>query len=211
MAGWSLCSVMTSLMSVRIHGCCQRNRPLRTKHGACRRTSFRAACQSSRAVSKYSVALAPPLCSGTRATTADSGCSTLGRCALRRALLPMHLASSSATGRSTGPCTSGYRRRPCSTCLTCFRLFWSNLQMSFVTAQTSMIDVLQTCQFPFLQRPPQAAKPFAAKAVERAAKAKALVLKRPSAQPNNTELLKSSERNLVYTSGYKRRVSRLDQ
>ena len=61
----------------------------------------------------------------TRATTADRRRPTLGRCALRRAFLPMHLASSSATGWSTGPCTSGCRRRPCSTCLTCFRLLWS--------------------------------------------------------------------------------------
>ena len=46
MAGWWLCSVMTSYISVRMHGCCQRNRPLRTKHGACRRISFPAACLS---------------------------------------------------------------------------------------------------------------------------------------------------------------------
>ena len=46
-------------------------------------------------------------------------------------------------------------------------------------------------------------------AVESAAKAKALVLKRPSAQPKDTEFLKSSERNLVYTSGYKRKYHAL--
>ena len=46
-------------------------------------------------------------------------------------------------------------------------------------------------------------------AVESAAKAKALVLKRPSAQPNDTEFLKSSERNLVYTSGYMRKYHAL--
>ena len=61
---------------------------------------------------------------GTRATTADRWCSTVGMSALRLAFLPMHLASSSATGRFTGPCRSGCRRCPCSTCLTCFRLFW---------------------------------------------------------------------------------------
>ena len=42
-------------------------------------------------------------------------------------------------------------------------------------------------------------------AVESAAEAKAHVLKRPSAQPKDTEFLKSSERILVYTSGYKRK------
>ena len=64
--------------------------------------------------------------------------------------------------------------------------------------------MLQTCLFFFVQTPSQAAKLVAAMAVESAAKAKALVLKRPSAQPKDSELLKSSERNLVYTSGYKR-------
>ena len=70
--------------------------------------------------------------------------------ALRRAFLPMHLASSSATGRSTGLCTSGCRRRPCSTCLTCFRLFWSDLQVSFVTTHRSMIDVADLSMFRLL-------------------------------------------------------------
>ena len=46
-------------------------------------------------------------------------------------------------------------------------------------------------------------------AVESAAKAKALILKRPSAQPKDSEFLKSSERNLVYTSGYKRKYHAL--
>ena len=41
------------------------------------------------------------------------------------------------------------------------------------------------------------------------AEAKALVLKRPSAQPKDTHVLKSSERNLVYTSGYKRKYHAL--
>ena len=39
--------------------------------------------------------------------------------------------------------------------------------------------------------------------MESAAKAKALVLKRPAEPPEDTEFLKSSERNLVYTSGHK--------
>ena len=42
-------------------------------------------------------------------------------------------------------------------------------------------------------------------AVESAAKPQALVLERPSAQSKDTEFVKSSERNLVYTSGYKRK------
>ena len=143
-----LCSVM-SYVSVRIHVCCQLNRPLRTKRGACRRISFRAACLSECAqtcpsdrrnhiapVRNLQMRLRRHSAIGTRATSADRWCSTLGRCALRRAFRPMHLASSSATGRSTGPRLSGCRRRPSSTCLTCFKLFWSNFQMSFVTTHT---------------------------------------------------------------------------
>ena len=106
---------------------------------------------------------------GTRATTADSLSSTLGKEALRREFLPMHLFSSSATGRSTSPCSSGCRRRPCSTCFTCFRLSWGNLQMSFVTKHTNMIDVADLSMFPLLQTPSKTAKPSAAMAVERAA------------------------------------------
>ena len=148
MAGWWLCSVVTSYMSVRIHACCQRNRPLRTKRSACRRISFRAACLSECAQtcpSDRENHIAPVRnlqlrlrrsAIRTRATTADRWYSTVGRCALRRATLPMHMASSSATGRSTGLCMSGCRRRPCTTCLTCFRLFWSNFQRSFVLQHT---------------------------------------------------------------------------
>ena len=69
--------------------------------------------------------------------------------------------------------------------------------MNIVVADLSIFSVLQT--------PSWAAKLVAAMAVESAAEAKALVLKRPSAQPKDTEFLKSSERNLVYTSGYKRK------
>ena len=72
-----------------------------------------------------------------------------------------------------------------------------------------MIDVGDLSMFRFLQTPSWAAKPSAAMAVERAAEAKALVLKRPSAQPKDTELLWSTERNLVYTSGYKRKYHAL--
>ena len=153
MAGWWLYSVMTSYLSVRIQGCCQRNRPLRTKRGACRWISFRAACLSECAQTcpsdrrnhlapfrNLQLLLRRHSDIGTRATTADRWCSTLGRCALRRAFLPMHLASSSATGRSTGPCASGCRRRPCSTCLTCSRLFWSNLQMSHKREGAGEVD-----------------------------------------------------------------------
>ena len=127
MARWRLCSVMTSSISVRIHVCCQRNRPLRTKRCACRRISFRAACLSECAQTcpsdrrnhiapfrNLQLLLRRHSAFGTRATTVDRWYSTLGRCALRRAFLPVHLASSSATGRSTAPCTSGCRRRPCS-------------------------------------------------------------------------------------------------
>ena len=48
-------------------------------------------------------------------------------------------------------------------------------------------------------------------AVERVVKEKTLVLKRPSAQPKDTQVLKSSERNLVYTSGCKSKYPRLDE
>ena len=120
---------MTSYTSFRAHGCCQRNHPLRTKHGACPRISFRTAylsecpqtCPSARRnhlapFRNLQLLLRRHSASGTRATTADRWCSTLGKCALRRAFLPVHLASSSATGRSTGLCTSGCRRPPYSTC-----------------------------------------------------------------------------------------------
>ena len=213
---------MTSYTTFRAHGCCSRNHPLRTKHGACPRISFRTAylsecpqtCLSFRLnhlapFRNLQLLLRRHNASGTRATTADRWCSTLGKCALRRAFLPVHLASSSATGRSTGLCTSGCRRRPYSTCLACFRLFRCNLHMSFVSTHTSMIDVADLSMFRFLQTPSWAAKPSAAMAVERAAEVKALVLKRPSAQPKDTELLWSTERNLVYTSGYKRKYRAL--
>ena len=81
--------------------------------------------------------------------------------------------------------------------------------MSLVTTHTSMIDVADLSMFRFLQTPSWDAKPSAAMAVERAAEAKALVLKRPSAQPKDTELLWSTERNLVYTGGHKRKYHAL--
>ena len=60
-----------------------------------------------------------------------------------------------------------------------------------------MIDVAELSMFLLLWTPSKAAKPSAAKAVECAADA------RPSAQPKDPELLKSSEQNI--TSGYKRK------
>ena len=80
--------------------------------------------------------------------------------------------------------------------------------MSFVTTHTS-IDVADLSMFRFLQTLSWDAKPSAAMAVERAAEAKALVLKRPSAQPKDTELLWSTEPNLVYTGGHKRKYHAL--
>ena len=77
--------------------------------------------------------------------------------------------------------------------------------MSFVTTHTSMIDVPDLSMFLLLQTPYSAAKPVAAMAVNSAAKAKAIVPKRPCSQPKDTDLLKSSELNLVYTSSYKRK------
>ena len=164
--------------------------------GACPKISFRAAylseclqrCPSDRRnhlapFRNLQLLLRRHSAIGTRATTADRWCSTQGKRALRRAFLPMHLASSSATGRSTGLCTSGCPRRLCSTCLTCFGLFWDNLQMSFVTAHTSMIDVADLSMFLLLQTPSKAAKPPAAMAVERVVTAKALVIK--SGAPKN--------------------------
>ena len=84
-------------------------------------------------------------------------------------------------------------------------LLGGNLQMSFVTTHTSMIDVADLSMFRLLQTPSQAAKPPAAMAVERVVKATAIVLKQAQALAKDTELLKSSERILVYTSGYKRK------
>ena len=72
-----------------------------------------------------------------------------------------------------------------------------------------MTDVADLSTFPLLQTPSQAAKLVAA--MESAAKAKALVLKRLSAQSKDTAFLKSSERNLVYTSGYKRKYHALKE
>ena len=66
--------------------------------------------------------------------------------------------------------------------------------MSFVTTHTSMLDVAELYIFPLVQTQSKGAEPSEAMAVER-----------PSAQPKDTELLKSSERHLVYTSGYKRK------
>ena len=146
--------------SVQVHDCCQRNRPHWTKHGACRRNSFRAASLSECAQtcpSDRKNHLAPfrdlqllllLLWRRHSYWDADRWCSTLGKCALRRAFRPTHLASSSATVHEWLS-----ERRPCSTCLTCFRLFWSNLQMSFVTTHTSMLvyvspslDTFQGCE-----------------------------------------------------------------
>ena len=62
-----------------------------------------------------------------------------------------------------------------------------------------MIDVAELSMFLLLWTPSKAAKPSAAKAVECAADA------RPSAQPKDPELLKSPERNIAHTSGYKRK------
>ena len=72
-----------------------------------------------------------------------------------------------------------------------------------------MVDVADLSVFPFLQTPSQAAKPVAVMAVESGAKAKDFVPKRPYALPKDTELLKSSERNLVYTSGNERKYHAL--
>ena len=68
-----------------------------------------------------------------------------------------------------------------------------------------MTDVADLSTFPSLKTPSLIAKLVAVMALESAAKPKALVLKRPSAQSKDTEFVKSSERNLVYTSGYKRK------
>ena len=72
-----------------------------------------------------------------------------------------------------------------------------------------MTDVADLSTFPSLQTPSWAAKLVAAMALESAAKPKALVLKRPTAQSKDTEFVKSSERNLVYTSGYRRKYQAL--
>ena len=65
--------------------------------------------------------------------------------------------------------------------------------------------------FPLLQTPSLAAKLVAAMAVESAAKAKALVLKRPSAQPKDTEFLKIFGAQPRVHQRLQAQVSRLDQ
>ena len=102
MAGWWLCSVMTSYISVSD----TRSVANGTAHsgpsaGACRRISLRAACSSECAqtcpsdrenhiarVRNLQLRLRRHSAIGTRATIADRWCSTLGRCALRRDILP---------------------------------------------------------------------------------------------------------------------------
>ena len=159
MARWWLCSVMTSYISVRLHGCCQRNRPHKTKRGACRRISFRAAflsecaqtCPSDRKnhlapFRNLQLLLRRHSASGTRATTAGRWCSTLGSCALRRAFLPIHRASSRANGSwARARVVVGGSRA---------QALWSNLQMSFVTTHTIMIDVADLSELPFSRQHP---------------------------------------------------------
>ena len=72
-----------------------------------------------------------------------------------------------------------------------------------------MTDVADLSTFHLLQTPSYTTKLVAAMAVESAAKPKALDLKRPSAQLKDTEFMKSSEGNLVYTSGYRRKYQAL--
>ena len=93
--------------------------------------------ESSRAVSKPSVAPAPPFCYWDAGNNCGQMVLDIGQARVSTRL-SADASGFIATGRSTGLCTSGCRKRPCSTCLTCFRLFWGNLQMSFVTTHTSM-------------------------------------------------------------------------
>ena len=201
--------VMTSFMSVRIDGTAHAGPSKRLpKDQLPRRVLVRVRRDVSvRTVLNSSDALAPPLCTwGRGQQLRDRWCSALGRCALFDALLwPMHLASSSATGRSTGPCTSGCRRRPCSTCPGFKETFGVTCRWSFVATHTKawlMLHIFSV--FLLLQTPSWAAKLVAAMAVE-----SAFVLTRTSAQPQDTGLLKSSERNLAYTSPYKRKYHAL--
>ena len=89
-----------------------------------------------RAGSKSSVAFAPPLCYWDAGNNCGQMVPDAGQVRASTRFSADASGPSSATGRSTGPRISGCRRRPCSTCLTCFRLFWSNFQMSFVLQHT---------------------------------------------------------------------------
>ena len=74
-----------------------------------------------------------------------------------------------------------------------------------------MIDVADLSMFLLLKTPSQAAGPFTAITVERAAEAKALVLKRPSAQPKDTGLFEVLGTQPRVHQRSQAQVSRLDQ
>ena len=195
---------MTSYISVPTHGCCHRNRPLRTKRGACRRVRTDVSVRSeepSRAVSKSSVAPAPPLCYWDAGN--NCGQMVLGAGQVR-ATTPLSAGASDFIKCHWGVDGPEHEWLSETPVLDLPHVSQALLEwladVVLRNTHTSMIDVADLSMFPLLQTPSQAAEPVAAMAVESAAEAKAFVLKRPFAQPKDTELLKPSERNLVYTS-----------
>ena len=121
------------------------------------------------------------------------------------------LASSSATGRSTARARVVVGDARARLASRVSGSFGCNLQMSSVTTHTSMIDVADLSMFPLSQMPSWAAKLVAAMAVESAAKAKAFVLKRPFAQPKDTEIFEVLGAQPRVHQRSQAQVSRLDQ
>ena len=112
---------------------------------------------SSRSVSKSSAAPAPPL----YFWDPDNNCGQMVLDAGHER--PSTCRSADASGfikchgrrerGSTSPCTSGCRRRPARLASRVSCSFWNNLQVSFVTPHTSMIDVADLSMFLLLQTP----------------------------------------------------------
>ena len=159
-----LCCVVTSHMSVRIHVCCQLNHPLRTKHGACRRIRFRAACLSECAqtcpsdrtnhvfeIFSCSCAASLLLRRGQQLRTAGAR-RWARKCfdALFCRCICSHQVPRGGRRARARVVTGGARARLAS------RVSGScggNLQISFVREHTNMIDVADLSMFPLLQTP----------------------------------------------------------
>ena len=130
--------------------------------------------EPSRAVSKPSVALAPPVCHWDAGNNCGQMVLDTGQARASTRL------SADASGfikchwEVDGIVNEWLSEAPVLDLLTCFRLFCCNLQMPLVTTHTSMIDVADLSMFRLLQTPSWAAKPPAATAVERVVKENSL-------------------------------------
>ena len=188
--------------SASIHGCCQRNRPLKTKHGADGGSaSAPRACHSahrrvrpiggtiSRHFGMFSCSCAATLLLGRGQQLRTAGarrwegarfapfcrCSWLHQVPLGGRRARARVVVGDARARLASRVSGSFG-------VTC-------RCRSFVTTHTSMIDVADFSVFPLLQTPSYTAKPVVAMAVECAAKAKAFVLEQSSAEPIRTDVL----------------------